>query len=389
MTPADTSRRRRSTPLLLWVTMLAGVILCSFIPPVSAAPTSPSPTPSSAARPRSQKAATFGIGPADSKELDGRPFLTYLASPGARLTDHVALVNLATKKVTLNVYAVDAEIGTDGSFGYVAKAAPRRDASTWITPITPTHRPTITVAPRSTVILPIVIVIPANASPGDHAAGVITSLTSKVVTDQGERIDFEQRVALRAFVRVSGPLHPRLAIEHLRARYRGTANPIGGGTVTVSYTVHNTGNVRLGAQQQVMISGLFGTTRPAQALADVPLLLPDSAMNMSVTVRGVLAQVSMRARVVLAPLSVPGDVNPGVPTRITATSTFWAIPWALIALVAALLVCVLGLWAWRRQRRRPPAAPPSGRHREKPVTPDDGGEYSDPVAVPKPEGARA
>ena len=373
MTPADTSRRRRSTPLLLWVTMLAGVILCSFIPPVSAAPTSPAAPPqSSTAGAQAHKAATFGIGPADAKRIDGRPFLTYLASPGARLTDHVAIVNLATKKVTLNVYAADAAIGTDGSFGYLAKAAPRKDASAWIKVMTPGQSPKITLAPRATVILPIIVTVPADASPGDHAAGVITSLTSKMVTDQGERIDFEQRVALRAFVRVSGPLHPRLAIEHLRARYRGTANPIGGGTVTVSYTVHNTGNVRLGARQQVMISGLFGTTRPAKALADVPLLLPDSAMNMSVTVRGVLAQVSMRARVVLAPLSVPGDVNPGVPTRITATSTFWAIPWALIALVAALLVCVLGLWAWRRQRRRPPAAPPSGRHREKPVTPDDG-----------------
>lgn len=397
MTNAESPRRRHSTRRLLGVTLLVVALLGACLAPAGAVPDTAQPTllaaaptsitsPSPAAGARAKKAATFGIGPATAKRIDGRPYLSYLASPGARLTDHVAVVNLAHKNVTLNLYAADAAIANDGAFGYLAKAAPRRDASAWITPMTYRHRPTITVPARSTVIVPVAITIPAHASPGDHAAGVITSLTSKVRSSKGELIDFEQRVALRTFIRVSGPLHPRLAIEKLQARYHGNANPISRGTVTVTYAVRDTGNVRLGAHQQVIISGLFGTKRPAKAVADVPLLLPGSVLNVSVTVHGVLPQLSMRARVVLSPLTVAGDVDPGLPTRITTTSTFWAIPWTLVMIVAALLLLALARWAWRR-RRRPPAAPPSGRHRDRPAGPDDRGAGSAALASQR-QGAR-
>lgn len=379
MTTAAARRRHRLTPRLPRAALLAGALLASCVTPAAAAPapTSPAAPPqSSTAGAQAHKAATFGIGPADGKRIDGRPLLTYLASPGAHLTDHVAIVNLAAKSVTLNVYAADAAIGADGSFGYLAKAAPRKDASAWIKVMTPGQSPKITLAPRATVILPIIVTVPADASPGDHAAGVITSLTSKITSSKGQLIDFEQRVALRTFVRVSGPLHPQLAIEKLQVKYRDTLNPVGGGKVTVSYTVRNTGNVRLGARQQVIISGLFGTTS-AKALADVPLLLPKSSVAVSVTVPGVFPQLHMHARVVLVPLTVAGDVDPGLPTKIIISATLWAVPWALIAALV-LLLCAVLLWVWRRRRsRRPPADP------------DDSGDDLQPAGAPKPEGARA
>jgi hypothetical protein len=363
---------RASAPLGIAALLAVLVFLVALggVPTSAAASTgSPTPTPTGpggssltdqqraaarqeAARKAAATKATFGIGPANTKGLDGRPYLSILASPGSRLTDHVAVINLAAHSVALNLYVADAMVGADGAFGYLARSAPRSDAATWIRPDTPGHTTTITLGPSRRLVVPITIAVPANASPGDHAAGVIASLTSHVTSSAGERVDFEQRVALRTFIRVSGPLHPKLSIENLSARYAGTVNPIGSGTVTVRYRVRNTGNVRLGARQSLAVSGLFGSRHPAKGLADIPLLLPGSFVTVTTTVPDVFPQVQLTARVRLFPLTVAGDVDPGIPAHFDRTTSVWAIPWALIITIVGLVLLV-ALWLlWRRRQRR-------------------------------------
>jgi hypothetical protein len=319
-----------------------------------------------AARKAAAKKATFGIGPANAKGLDGRPYLSFLASPGSRLTDRIAVLNLGIKKVTLNLYVADAVVGTDGAFGYLARSAPRTDAATWITPETPGRSATVTLGPRGRAVIPMSLTVPANASPGDHAAGIILSLTSRVTSSAGERVDFEQRVALRTFIRISGPLHPQLTVENLTARYGGTLNPIRGGAVTVHYRVHNTGNVRLGARQTVTISGLLATRHPGKALPDVPLLLPGSSFDVTTTVHGVLPQLRLTAQVKLFPLTVAGDVNPGLPPQFSGQTSLWAIPWGLGIVIGAVFLLVVIALLWRRLRRRRSKKPLDGSPIDRP-----------------------
>ncbi|HEX3335918.1 MAG TPA: hypothetical protein VHS54_05605 [Jatrophihabitans sp.] len=379
---------RASAPLAIvgLLAVLLFVVALGGVPTSAAASTgSPTPTPTGsggssltdqqraaarqeAARKAAAKKATFGIGPANTKGLDGRPYLSILASPGSRLTDYVAVINVAAHSVALNLYVAEAMVGADGAFGYLARSAPRTDAATWITPKTPGHTATITLGPRQRLVVPITITVPANASPGDHAAGVIASLTSHVTSSAGERVDFEQRVALRTFIRVEGPLHPKLSIESLSGRYAGTANPIGTGTVTVRYRVRNTGNVRLGARQSLAVSGLFGTRHPAKGLADIPLLLPGSSVTVTATVPDVFPQVHLTARVRLFPLTVAGDVDPGVPAHFDRITSVWAIPWGLIITIAGLVLLV-GLWLVWRQRRRGGRGG-NGRHHERKPPPN-------------------
>lgn len=344
-------RRRAAVwlPAALAALFVAGLIAGLSVPAAAAPATTPE---------HSSRGATFGIGPANAKRLDGRPYLTYLTAAGARLRDHVAVVNLDTKRVTLNLYTVDATVGADGKFGYLPRASEHTGAASWLSLATPGGSPTVTVEPRSTLVVPVTIRVPRDAEPGDHAAGVVTSLTSKVTDDHGKQIDFEQRVALRAFFRVSGPLHPQLEIGGLQARYNGSVNPVGRGDVAVSYTVCNTGNVRLGSRQHVEVSGPFARRQPDKALPDVPLLLPDSCVPVRVIVHDVLPQGHLEARVQLRPLTVPGDVDPGLPTAFTKVVGTWAVPWAVAGLVLLLLLAVAGAVLLRRRRR----TTPSGRH---------------------------
>src|SRR6202044_1132814 len=100
----------------------------------------------------------------------------------------------------------------------------------------------------------------------------------------------------RVYVRVSGPLHPKLEIIGLHATYHQqnkTAKPqpqagglsIGAGSTTVTYTVHNAGNVRVQANQTVKVSGLFGSSKAVHPDA-IAQLLPGGSSTVSVVVQG-------------------------------------------------------------------------------------------------------
>lgn len=314
------------------------------------------PAPST---PPAKGQATFGIGPANAHGLDGRPYLRYFATPGGHTSDHIAVENLNSTPVLLSVYATDAINAGDGSLGYLPRGAASTAAS-WIKIGTPGGVPAITLKPRSLVVLPVQIVLPANATPGDHAGGIIASLTSKIKGKNGSQdFNFEQRIAVRTFIRVSGALRPGLTIEHLRTTYRTTNSLAAQGTAKLTFTVRNTGNLELGALQHVRIAGTFGTTGAPGSLPTVPLLLPGGSMNISETIPDVRGEFAMTAKVTLTPEALAGDVDPKL-GEISATTSFFVLPLVPIVLAVVVLLVlaslVLVLRRWRRRRAS------TGRH---------------------------
>jgi len=295
--------------------------------------------------------AEFGAGPASAKKVDGRPYFSYLSQPGGYVQDHIAVRNFATRPQMLNVYPVDAVTGSNGLFSFAAKSAQRKQVGAWLK-IGKVPSGTVRLKPRATVILPVSLRVPRNASPGDHAGAVIVSLTSLVKNKKNTLVKFEQRIATRVIVRVSGPLHPRLSIQNLHATYSGHLNPFAGGVVRVSYGVGNTGNALLGASQQVTGQGLIGSAVRAKP-AGVPLLLPGGAYKVSTHVSGILPFFEVTATVRLVPVGLRGDANPGIHVT-TASVTLWTIPWLLIAIVIVLILGIIALiWRWRRRSLRP------------------------------------
>ena len=192
----------------------------------------------------------FGIGPSNATKIDGRPYYYYLAQPGSTLSDHVAVENIGIVPITLSVYPTDASNSEgDGSFAFPAAAVKPVDAGTWLhIGGLPAGANTIVVKPRDDLPCRSRSTVPANASPGDHAGALIASLQGEVMNSNGQLVHLDQRVATRVFIRISGPLHPKLAIENLKVAYHGSLNPFARGDVTITYLVHNTGNVKLGGQ---------------------------------------------------------------------------------------------------------------------------------------------
>jgi hypothetical protein len=319
----------------------------------------------------------FGIGPSSATKVDGRPYYYFLAQPGSKLSDHVAVVNVGNAPITLSVYATDAGNSLDGSFAFPAAAVKPVDVGSWVHIQLPHGGTTITLRGRSTAYLPVTLTVPAGATPGDHAGALIASLQGEVKNSQGQLVHLDQRVAARMFFRISGLLHPKLAIEHLSASYHGSLNPFSRGEVTVTYTVHNTGNVKLGGTQVVSVSGLFGATDVID-LPKVPLLLPGGAVQETVQVHGVLPQVWMSTAVTVTALGLTGDVDPPAGPW-TESTHFWAIPWSLLLLV---LLVVLGTAAFERIRRRRQSGTSRGPGPGEPTAPQPASSPPTPQGVP-------
>lgn len=316
------------------------------VPSSPVALTSSVPTTTRSAAPK--PAVTFGLQPAQKTKPDQRSYFSFGVTPGAKVTDHIAVINYSPKPLTLAVYATDATTAADGGITFDTAAIKPVDSGSWITV---GHTRTVTVPARKpgrapgSVILPLTVSVPPSADPGDHVAAIIASLVVQGTSAAGTPVRFDQRVAERVYTRVSGTLNARLRVEHLTLSYPQPLNPFGDVTAKVSYTVHNTGNLLLSAAQGVAVSGLLGGTKHAPALPDILGLLPGASLRFSTVVHHVAPGFRLTATVTLHPRpAIAGHVD-GSLSPVRSSTSGWA--WVL-TLSVLVLVALIGLWIWRR-----------------------------------------
>jgi hypothetical protein len=353
MTSLVNHRRTRAPKAAGTLVLAALVLLVAWsAPAVAAGGASPAANSPTAATGR----ATFGIGPSSGSGPDGRSAFTFDVTRGAHLTDRLAVVNYSQQPMVLTVYPVDAKPDNQGGAQLPPAGVTPAAAGSWFhLSLEPGDQ--VSVAPQSTVTLPFTVEVPAGASSGDHEAALIASLSTYALNKQGTRVRVDQRIAVRAYLRVAGAFTPRLEVEQLHVAFHAGANPVSG-TVTASYVVRNAGNIRLGASQQVSVHGLFGATATASGLAPVPVLPPGASQRVSVRLSGVLPEVHAQLKVVLQPLAPTGDVDGGL-TPVEASQGVWTVPWVLLAILGLL---ALGLYLVRRWRRRlRPGSPPTAQ----------------------------
>lgn len=309
--------------------------------PAAAAPAPPAPSTSDTAR-------TFGVQPATGNTPDRRPRYAYSATPGATLTDRIAVRNYGSQPLTLQVYASDAFNTPDGGFDLLAAGKRSVDVGAWVVPAARQ----ITIPGGRTVIVPFRLAIPANATPGDHVGGVVASLRTIRTTAGGKKVAFEDRVGVRVYLRVAGALRGQLTVEGLTARYDGPWNPVGHGKVKVTYTIHNTGNLRLSGHQTIRVAGWFGQSTLATGLPEVPELLPGSSLRVSTVVSHVYPAVRLKVTAQVDPRPGQGDIDPQL-VPASASARLVTIPWTLGLSIAAIALAGGLATVFRRRPDRP------------------------------------
>jgi len=325
-------------PRSLAIALIAGIAL-------SLAALGPAATAADEAAPEDTIGISAKPQAADENSV-GRTRFSYQMSPGQNIDDVYVVTNSGTTAQTFTVFATDAFNTAEGGYGLLDTGVQPADAGAWVRFGGETSV-TAALQPGESREIPFSLVVPADASPGDHAAGMVVS----ALADDGQVL-VDRRVGTRLYVRVPGDLQPNLTVDGMSASYTPSINPLAG-EATVTFTVRNAGNVALSGDLKTEIKGLFGIGLTSALETEVDEMLPGSTRTVTTTVSGVGQWVFLNPVVTLYPSVDAEALNPGPLTSVTRDTILFAVPWVLLGLI----VVGLGIWGWivfsrRRDARR-------------------------------------
>lgn len=286
---------------------------------------------------------TWSVVPADANGPDGRSVIDIELAGGQEVTEHIAVINRSTQEVTFAIDANDGYLTAKGYFDMRPSDVTPTDGGAWIE--VPDK---VTIPAGATSVVPVKVSVPQNATPGDHPAGV----TASVETISGQ-VRVHNRVGVRVNIRVTGDYVAKVDVSGLRAEYKWSWNPFSAGSVDVTYTVANVGNVRLAPDAHVRTSGLVGENEwDDTSTARAREILPGGSREFTVQMTGVWPTGPITTSVVTVPAPA-GQALPGITAeRVAIDTTFWAVPWPQLALLALLILAFLAFRVTRARRRR-------------------------------------
>lgn len=287
------------------------------------------------------EAVSWGVRPADNETHGaGRPNYAYAVEPGEVVDDALVISNYGTADIALRVYAADAFTTADGALDLLLPDEPSTDVGRW----TRAAEPEVVVPAGETREVPFTITVPQNATPGDHAGGIVTSLVAARAADG---ITVDRRLGSRMHLRVAGALAPALSIESFSVEHLGELNPIAAGRAQARITLANTGNARLSGDVTFSVAGPFGIA-PVQATAQLAELLPGDRRELQLVLDGVLPLLWLGAELSVQPVVAGADTGVQL-DAVLASTVVPAIPWSLLALlVLVALAVVVVVWLRRR-----------------------------------------
>jgi len=288
---------------------------------------------------------TWSLVPADADgKPDGRQSFRASLDPGASITEQAVLTNYSSHPITFTLTASDGLVAADGSFDILQDDEQPTDSGAWVT-----VQDSVTVDPESAVLVPFRVVVPDDAVPGDHPAGLTAGVATTTATQDGPAVGFSARVGIRLHLRVTGELVAALDVPQLSTHYRYSWNPFAAGHLDVTPTVANDGNVRVQSAGTITTAGLFGVARGTTSVAPREVLPRSSYATTTQT--DVWPLVRVRTTVTVTPSAVgTDDLGGATLAAATLTTTTWVVPWPQLALVA--LVVLLGWFTARTRRRR-------------------------------------
>jgi hypothetical protein len=310
-------------------------------PPDTTPPAASTPEPAANTTLPPADHGTFAVQPSGPNGPGGRDYFIYTLKPGDTYGDTVGISNFSDHAVTYAIYATDALNTRDGGLTLLRPEQKPVDVGTWVQ--TGVTQYTVEAGQRADV--PFKVTVPADATPGDHVGAIVAQPIPDSAAKPAETpsVDVSLRIGARVYVRVSGPINASLSVSKFSMRYDTPASPFSGRKAVITYTVTNTGNIRLSPLATLRVAGILGLGGRKVPERKIPELLPGSSLEISESVSGVRPYGRLTAALKLA---APND---GVTVR--RGIDVWTVPW-LGLVVLALVVGALVFWFVRRRRRR-------------------------------------
>lgn len=285
---------------------------------------------------------SWSIGPVDEAAGATRANFSYEVDPGAVISDSIAVTNDGSAELTLDIYPADAFTTREGNIDVLTSGAESVDGGSWVSVSTAS----ITLAPGQEAVVPFTVSIPVDATPGDHPAGIVTSLRTD---DPSAQVQVDRRLGSRMQIRVSGELVPAVEISRPTVSFSGQWNPFASGSVTVDYTLTNTGNTRVTATSAVAVAGPFGIAASGSTPAQLSEVLPGSTIDVSETIEGVAALGWLSGAVTVTPSSV--GFGAAALEVVAPEFGLAAVPYATLLIIVLVLAIVITALLLVRSRR--------------------------------------
>ena len=265
---------------------------------------------------------------------------SYQVEPGQTVKDQVRVANAGNTPLKITLFATDAYNDEVGNFALLNTDETPEQAGAWVS-FGGKPRVELELAPQEATVVPFTVTVPANATPGDHPAGIVAS------SFRAGEISRENRIANRMYVRVAGELVANMTISSFSASHSGDLNPPDG-DVTAKATVTNNGNIALSGRITLSGTTWFGVPVGQETFATLDEVLPGNTRTLEFELADVpsvgFANVNW-----LLQTQTDGDamVPPALPV-VERDAFVLALPW--VAVVPLLLV-VGGVLIWRWRRR--------------------------------------
>lgn len=277
----------------------------------------------------------------------------YTITPGTTIHDSLVLANPTNYEQTFRIWGADAyNTALQGALALRPVGTTMTQVGTWIT--LPTGGANYGVNAGQEVVLNFAVTVPPNAFPGDHVGGIeALDVTAPQGTGSGTKITVHEGIGVPIFITVPGPRHPSAAVTDVSTAdsvpWLAFAN--GSSDARVGYQIVNTGNTIIRGKVHVWVTDIFGQTVKTFPDNVIGNLLPGQLAD--------FAEPLWKSLPIAGPQTVHVIYSPTGAKPATGTATFWVVPWLLIILIVALLLA-LGVWLWRRHRRKIAAADGAG-----------------------------
>lgn len=270
------------------------------------------------------------------------PRLDVSADPGTTVRTKLSLRDVAAIPLRvnnqINDFVADGESGVPKILTDESEQTSPYSLRDWIQPI-----PQLTLQPREIVDVPVVISVPANASPGGYYA--VVRFTAEAADQDKSGVSLSASLGALVFLRVNGEAEEKLSIVEFATQQDGKNTGLFESTpVQFTQRVKNSGTIHLQPKGKVTVKDTFGNVI---ATVNVNLessnVLPDQVRKFTSR----LDSSVIGNRVMFGRYTADLTMNYGTKNQtITSSTSFWIIPYKLILFV--LFAFIVLFFAFRR-----------------------------------------
>jgi Bacterial protein of unknown function (DUF916) len=296
---------------------------------------------------------SFAIGPTPEPGSTQAGYFGMIAFPGQKFSESVSVANFTKAPLKLRLYAADAyTIRNGGGFAVYGIGSTPHEVGAWVSQLPQL----ITIPARKQLNIRFAIHVPANATPGTHAGGIVAqAAVPQVMQVNGTvRVKVYRQVFTRIYATIFGRLIPNFEVDSLSAIHPQPPFPlITHREGSITYFLSNAGNAVIAPTVHLWVTGLFGTimnrTFPATSQ-----ILPGGIAQYEVAWPRVPA---------IGPVHIHLSVHSAYGLTRTAEYSYTALPVPFLLVMAVVVIAVIAaawlLLARRKRRRRQAAVPPS------------------------------